>query len=815
MKSMKPTIAFFLLFCSFCFAQNPNDPKFKVSGKIIEKTGKRPLEYATVAFYLQGNPKPVAGGITDSKGDFAIDVPAGTYNIILEFISFLPNEINQRTISSDTNLGTVELSEDATLLNEVTVRAERTTVDIKLDKKVYSVGTDLLVKGGTVSDVLDNIPSVSVDTDGTISLRGNESVRILIDGRPSNAINITEALRNIPADAIDKVEVITNPSARYDSEGGGGLLNIILKKGKNQGLNGVIIANAGDPETYGLSGNLNFRSEEFNLFTTSAYNYRTNPGYSSVETEYLLSDGSTRNFIDEYRDTERINEGFNTNFGMDWFLTKSTTWTNSFNYRRYTGGSLDRVTFDNYDAAGNFTFRELRINDEDSKSEDAEFSTNFVHNFKTDGHKLTIDGAFSINKDLDDSEINNALELTRSDEKQGRNTIQVNYVLPIKKDSQFEAGYKGDFNKLVTDFSVDTLDVASGNYISVLEYTNKLDYREKINAFYTQFGSKINKFSYLAGLRYELSDIDINQIATADFNNKKYNTLAPSVFLTYEFSEENSVSLSYSRRISRPRGRMINPFSNYSSNINIFRGNPDLDPAFSDAFDLGYLKRWRTLTLSTSMYLNKTTDSFQWVRFESGDFVNGTPVILTTPINLATQYRFGFEFTLNYSPYKWWRLNSNFNFFRNETQGDYTYTDFEGIVQTQNFDNEAYSWSTRLNSKVTLPYKIEWQTNLNYNGPQDNAQGRSRGMFGMNLAFSKDILKDQATVAFNIQDVFNSRIRRTETFIPGVLNSYSEMQWRKRSVNLSFTYRFNRKKNERDKQPRRDDGGGGDDEFPG
>lgn len=819
---MKYFFALLLLASSVTLAQRPSGPKVKVTGKIIEKTTQQPLEYATVAFYSGNNPKAVAGGVSDSKGEFSIDVPEGTYNIIFEFISFESTRMDNRRIDGNTNLGTVQLSDAAMQLNEVVVRAERTTVDIKLDKKVYNVGSDLLVKGGTVSDVLDNIPSVSVDSDGSISLRGNENVRILIDGRPSNAINITEALRLIPADAIDKVEVVTNPSARYESEGGGGLLNIILKKGKNQGLNGVIIANAGDPETYGVSANVNYKTKEFNLFTTTAYNHRTNLGRTSVDTEYLNSDNTTRNFINESRRNTRVNDGVNTNFGMEWYLDNSTTWTNSINYRRFSGQNPERVRFDNFDAAENFLFTNFRFNDQQDESEDVEYSTNFIKKFKRDGHQLTIDGAFSLNKDNDVSNINNFLELTANDQKQNRNTIQLNYVLPFGKDSQFEAGYKGDFNTLLTDFSVDTLDVATGTYNSDLRYTNTLEYKEKIHALYTQYGSKIKKFSYLFGVRWEGSDIDINQLATGDFNNKRYGNFFPSAFFTYELKDDSNISLSYSRRISRPRGRQINPFSNYSSNINIFQGNPDLDPAFTDAFDLGYLKRWKKLTLSTSAYLNRTTDAFQFVRLESGDFVTVnvdgqqvlTPVILTTPINLATDYRFGFEFTLNYNPYRWWRLNTNFNFFRNETQGDYTYVDFEGETNTQDFDNVAYSWSARVNSKVTLPYKIDWQTNVNYNAPQTNAQGRVKGFLGVNLAFSKDVLKDKGTIALNVQDVFNSRKRMMETQIPGILNSYSEMQWRLRTVNVSFTYRFNRQKNERDNRPRREDGGG-DEDFGG
>jgi hypothetical protein len=258
---------------------------------------------------------------------------------------------------------------------------------------------------------------------------------------------------------------------------------------------------------------------------------------------------------------------------------------------------------------------------------------------------------------------------------------------------------------------------------------------------------------------------------------------------------------------------LINPFSSYSSNINLFQGNPDLDPSFTDALDLGYLKRWNKLTLNTSLYVNRTTDSFQFVRIESGNFVNGTPVIYTTPINLATEYSTGFEFTLNYSPYKWWKLNSNFNFYRNQTNGDYTYTNAQNILVTQNFDNIAYTWFTRLSSKVNLPYKIDWQTNLNYNGPQSTAQGHVIGIFSANLGFSKDFFKDKGTLALNIQDVFNSRKRKYDLMIPGVVSSYTEMQMRVRQINLSFTYRFNKKKGEKERQPKRDTEGG--EEFQG
>ena len=815
-------IALIVLFLSsiLSFGQQPPmaKAKLKITGKVIEKTSKQALEYATITLRLPNNPKAITGGITNNKGEFSVEAAAGTYDITIEFISFKSTEIKGKTIDSNTNLGTIGLAEDAAQLNEVVVRAEKTTVEIKLDKKVFNVGSDLMVKGGTVSDVLGNIPSVSVDVEGNVSLRGNENVKILIDGRPSNAINIVEALRIIPADAIDKVEVITNPSARYDAEGGGGILNIVLKKGKNLGFNGTFIATGGIPDNNGLSGNVNYKTKKVSLFTTQGYSFRSNPGNMINETTYFNSNNSIRNYIVEPRENDRYGKGYNGNFGVDIALDEKTFWTNTFNYRNNNSDNTDRVFQNYFTSTKQFDYTRNRINKEDSDSENIEYTTNFIKNFKKEGHKFTIDGSISSNDDANTAIVTETgtntsttkLDNTINNQKQDRILIQSDYVLPLGKGSQFEAGYRGDFSKLVTDYQVKNDGIINPNF------TNVLEYKEKVNAIYTQYGFKKNKASVLLGLRYEDSNIEINQLATSDFNTKKYGNLFPSAFFTYELSDKASTSISYSRRIQRPRGRMLNPFSNLSSNINIFVGNPDLDPSMTDAVDFGYIKRWSKLTLSTSLYYNKTTDVFQMARRESGNFVNGTPIIITSPINIATEFRTGFEFTLNYSPYKWWKLNSNFNFFQSDTKGDFVYTNFNNVVVTQRFNNNATSWFSRLTSKITLPSKIDWQTNLMYMGGQTNAQGKVLGNFSANLAFSKDVFKDKGTFSLNVNDVFNGRKRIMETYLPGVLSSRAEMQWRVRQVTLSFTYRFNKSKNEREKQPKKmNEGGGGEMEYQG
>jgi outer membrane receptor for ferrienterochelin and colicins len=786
--------------------------KVNLSGKIIDKETSVPVEFAVITISKSDTKKVVNGGTADATGNFIIELNNGNYDIKFEFPGYKTQEKLNQNISVDTNLGNILLEAESNQIETVVIRGEKTTVDIKLDKKVYNVGQDLMVKGGTVSDVLDNIPSVAVDVEGNISLRGNESVRVLIDGKPSTAINVADALRMLPADAVDKVEVITNPSARYDAEGGGGILNIILKKGKNKGLNGTVIATAGDPRNNGLSANINSKTDTYNLFTTVSFNDRNNPGKTVINQENFLANS----YIEERRFSDRYSKGANVNFGMEVFLNKdkTATWTNSINYRNNGGNTDENVTYRNFNLNRDFINTRFRDNISENDNEAIEYSSNFLKKFKKEGHKLTIDASFSLNKEDEFSNIYGSILETGlfiSDEKttkigrQNRNLIQADYVLPMGKNIQFEAGYRGSYTNSNSDYEVLERINQNDPYTNIPGFTNNFEYIENVSAVYTQLGTKFfNKLSVLGGLRFENTNLEINQLLTNDFNKRNYNNLFPSLFFTYELNDDSSFSLNYSKRISRPRDRFINPFSSYTSNTNLFIGDPKLNPAFTDAFDIGYLRKWDKITFSTSAYYNHTTDSFQIVRKERGDLVNGIPVILNTPFNLGEDNRIGMEVTVNYTLKKWWKLNSNVNYFYNETKGNYQFTDSNNILVNQNFDFKSSTWSARITSKINLPYKIDWQTNANYNAGQKTAQGKTKGIAAMNLAFSKDVLKDKATIAFNVNDVFNSRKRIQDLRLPTV-NSYSEMQWRVRAITVSFTYRFNKLKTDKDPKPKSQD----------
>ena len=807
MNKLLLTILTLGLFVFTAQAQRPQggqaQKEVTITGKVIDEETKEPLEYATIAFFSKKMNKIITGGITDIKGVFSIPVSTGMYDVRIEYIGFKTQTIEGKRITKDENIGDFSLILDAEALGAVEVIAERTTVEIRLDKKIYNVGKDLTVSGGTVSDVLDNVPSVSVDVEGNVALRGNDNVQILINGKPSGLVglNSTDALRQLPAESIEKVEVITSPSARYESEGTAGIINIILRRSKLQGLNGAITLNAGHPTSYGISGNLNYRTGDLNIFNTTGYRYSDSPGSGLSLTEYL----NTGTFVDEFRETERIRKGYNTNFGVEWYINDSASLTTSVVYRDSNNESNTLNEIFQYDSDRVLTGESTRLDPEFQDNKTIQYSTNFTKNFENSG-KFSVEFQY---EDTNEDEISDIIadninsEIVTTLNDQQRLLLQSDFVLPIGENTQFELGYRGSFKDNVTDYTVELLNTDTDEFEINTNLSNILNFKEDINAVYTQYGTKFNKFSFLLGLRLENTRITIDQPTSGDYITKNYTGLFPTVNLNYELSEKENLTLGYSRRLRRPRSRFINPFPSRSSVTSIFTGNPDLDPTYSGTFDLGYINRFGKFVLSTSIYHSHSTNTWNFISFDTGETatVNGqeVPVIQRSPINLATNDRFGYEFNLTYSPSREWRINGDFNFFKSINKGD-----FNGI----NFDNENVSYRARLSNKYTLPGKIDWQTTLSYRGPNETAQSKSKGILFTNMAFSKDVFKDKGSLSVRVSDLFNTGKRQSDTFTD-TYNSYSEFRWRQRSFNLSFTYRFNQKK-----KRQRSGFGGGDEEIP-
>ena len=812
------SLFFCLLAVSWIFSQqSASKIKISITGKIVDANTNQPLEYATVIL-KNAETQKISGGITDEKGIFNIKTPKGTYAISAEYISFKSKKYPRQNITKNLDLGTIKLSEDTASLNEVVIIAEKTTVDIRLDKKVFNIGKDLSIRGGNASDVLGNVPSVQVDIEGTVSLRGNENVTILIDGRPSALVgmNGAEALRQIPAEAIEKIEVITSPSARYDAEGTAGILNIILRKNKLTGFNGSLQLDLGMPERIGTAFNANWRTEKWNLFTNTGFRYNTTPGSSYSDVDYLQPSATNASVI-EKRKFGRLGRSLFTSFGAEYYLTKNSSIIGNIVFNSGNDDDINTNDIVRFNVNGGINEATFRTENESEEEKRIQYTLDYVNNFDNGGKKLSINLQYSteIEDALNDitevdTQVNvlNDLEQVNENQDENRALLQIDYVYPMGEDIQYEVGYRGNYRDIFNSFYLaERQDFENnGPLVPDVGLNNSFNYEEYVNAAYVQYGQKFSKISLLAGLRYEYTSIEITQQTITTKDKRRYGNLFPTVNLGFEFKDGENITLGYNRRIRRPRGRSLNPFPSRSSESNLYSGNVALNPVITDAVDLGYLKRWDKFTLSTSVYYNRSEDNWERIQEDTGEITdNGDPVTNRFPINLSTEERIGVEFTLNFRPFKVWNINSDFNLFNVTSNGDYTNPMTNA---TQNFDFENTAFFIRLNQKITLPAKIDLQINTNYRGPKQNVQTKSEGVSSMNLAASKDLFNERASLSLNFSDVFNSSISQRTTNLPGFLEQYSEFQWREPQIRVSFVYRFNQKK-KRETGGRNNSGGEG------
>ena len=811
------TFFLFLFSISFIFSQQQekNKNEIIIQGTVIDGNTKQPLEYATVILKNKET-SLLSGGLTDFNGNFKIATPQATYEVSVKYISFKSKIFPVEEININKKFGIIALYENTNSLNEIVIVAEKTTVDIRLDKKIFNIGKDLSIRGGNASDVLGNVPSVQVDVEGNVSLRGNENVTILIDGRPSALVgmNGADALRQIPAEAIEKVEVITSPSARYDAEGTAGILNIILRKNKLVGFNGSLQLDLGIPERVGTAFNANWRTEKWNFFTNTGFRYNATPGNAFSDSDFLSSTAQNARVL-ESRKFGRLSRSLFTSFGAEYYLTPNSSVIGNIVFNSGNDDDVNTNDIKRFNSEGVINEATFRTESEGEDENRMQYTVDYVNNFNKNGRKLSISSQYSteaenvLNNITEvDTSLNllNDLEQVIEDQDENSGLFQVDYVHPVGEDIQYEAGYRGNYRNIFNSFFLaERQDFENnGPLIPDAGLNNSFNYEEFVNAAYFQYGQKFNKISLLAGVRYEYTSIEIAQQTATTKNNRSYGNLFPTVNLGFEFKDGENITLGYNRRIRRPRGRSLNPFPSRSSESNMYSGNVALNPVITDALDLGYLKRWDKFTLSTSLYYNISTDNWERIQEETGMLTdNGDPITRRFPINLSTEERVGLELTLNYRPIKAWNINSDFNLYNVTSAGDY-----KSLTTnvTQNFDFENTSFFIRLNQKISLPGKTDVQINTNYRGPSQNAQTKSKGVFSMNLAASRDLFDESASLSLNFSDVFNSSISQRTTILPNFLEQYSEFQWRDPQIRISFVYRFNQKK-ERERKGSGTDGG--------
>ena len=821
----------FLLLTSFSLFSQQNsggnfqgyaNMNFKVSGLVIDSETSEPLEYATISLKAKNNPDKVFGGITDENGKFSVDVNPGMYDLTIDYISFISYSNQNLLVRGNTDIGNIPLDLDVSVLDEVEVRAERTQVEIRLDKKIYNVGQDITVKGGNVSDVLANIPSIDVDFDGNISLRGNSNVRILINGKPSGLVGLSgpQGLRSLPSESIEKVEVVTSPSARYSAEGTAGILNIILKKQNLLGFNGNFNVNLGIPKNEGINGTLNVRNEKLNLFGTVNLSNSENSGTFFSETNYTRQDLT----IEETNDSDYENKNIFFNLGSEYYFDDNTSLTISGFYKKGDDSSF-LTNLVNDISRGSISSTNNRLRDETEMDESFEYALDFYKDYDRDGQTLSARISYEESEDdgIEDIEdfstfplvSESIFEKVSNIDFQKRLLGQVDFIYPIDKNTEFEFGYRGNFLERETDYDVSFL--SGSDFISDPGLSNVFNYKESVNSVYTQFGKKFDKLSALFGLRYENSRQEIDQRTTNQFEIKKYSDLFPTLNLAYEFSGQESLTFGYSKRVRRPRGWNINPFPRRNSVTSFRRGNPFLDPTFTTALEVDYLKRFDKFTLNTSIFYRQSDGNIENITEETGEIVDliigsdpnspllQVPVLESYPINLSTNKRIGSELSLTYTPSRSVRLNASFTINSSSIRGQY---------EDQNFDSDDTNWSTRFNGFIRLPKNYSLQFFGFVRGPSESAFSTREAFGFVTGAIQKSILDKKGTLSLKFSDLFNTSQWKYESFRDSFYRK-GEGRWREPTYVLTFSYIFNDNKyKQRRKNIRRDRGdsdqGGGD-----
>ncbi|MCR9155446.1 MAG: TonB-dependent receptor [Bacteroidetes bacterium] len=777
--------------------------KAQLKGKVVDANNE-PLPMVNLVLLQDGS--LVQGSAADTEGRFSLKLNPGKYQLALSFVGMQNDTIAVEMPSSAyLDLGAIKMRGGSEVIAEVQVMAKAKMMEFEQDKRVFNVGQDLTSVGSNASELLNNLPSVSVGVEGEVSLRGSSNVRILINGKPSGLIGSdpASALRQLQGSSIEKIEVITNPSARYDAEGEAGIINIVLKKQDQKGFNGSFDLSGGYPELFGAGASMNYRRNKLNLFSNISYRQNRSPGGGVSDQKFFLPDTSYSFLRD--RNQNRGGQDLNLRFGADYYITESQSITGSFIYSPSRSKNYVDLNFRDLDANGEEVREVNRFDDETEISSEIEADINWQKTFGGNkDHKWTADFRYSLEDENENSQIRQDtsgipgvfLQEVSNVEYQRRTLFQTDYVHPLGEKRSYEMGARLTLREIENDYKLsDQAD--DGTFIPDPDFNSRFLFEENVYALYgiynDAFGSKI---TYQVGLRAELTDLT-TEVGNGDsINPRSYANLFPSAFFTYSFSPLSDLQLSYSRRISRPGFRTLAPFFGFSDNRNFYSGNPNVNPEFTDSYEAGYVRYFEKGSLYSGLYYRHRTGVIE--RITVVEERDGQEFSRFLPINLAVQDAYGLEFNFQYNVAEWYEINANLNLF---------YTQTVGSFQGQDFGAENQSSSGRLVNRIKF-WKSDLQVSFNMRGASQNAQSRRLGMYTMDLAWSKDFLDGNATVTLSVRDLFNTRVRRyyTNGAIAGggFFDTYGTFQWRERQITLNLSYRLNQRKS----RPSR--GGGGD-----
>lgn len=817
MRNRSLSLLFPFIFSLFTFSsiqaqEQATSGQGKVSGTVQDQETKAPLGFANVVLLTVRDSSLVTGATSDIEGKFELGrVPQGSFILRISSVGyptkFIPN-INILASENHVRLGAIPVKGGATQLKEVQIVTERPIVEYELDKKVVNVERDIAAQSGTVAEVMQNVPSVTVDVDGNVSLRGSSNVTILVDGKRSSLANLS--LDQIPANLIENIEIITNPSSKYDPEGTSGVINLVLKKDKKPGFHGSATLNAGTYENYNTSLNLNYRYFKWSINGGYDFRHRTRPGWNSSSTTYF---GDTLSYLEQNGERDNLDISHNFRLGADYFLTPKRTLSVSALYRTDDEEGSNSIFYRFLNEDRQLTSSRNRRTEDTEEGYNVDLTMGYRQVFERKGQELTADLIFTDNVDEEKS-LFTEYELTSSalaqiqntitDDKNRRFVAQADYAYPISENSRFETGFRSSLQRLDEDSRFFDFDNKSNQFVYNDTISNHFVYDEHVHALYGIYNNKHKRISYQLGLRAEQTLTTSDQRTSNEVFKNDYFSLFPSLFVTHDINKDNKVQFSYSRRINRPRSRFLNPFVDLSDKYNVDYGNPELMPEFINSLELGYLRYWGSSSLNISTFYRHTTDQIQRLRTSSNvTDENGETFIRTetTFINLSDGTSYGVELAATHEPTKWWRLNGGITGFQtelNDTQGD------------TELSNSQLSWNAKINSTMTVWKNMDIQLSGNYRSPMASIQGRIKEMYSADLGIKKDVLKKKGTILFRVSDIFDTREFNFLSYSDN-FRTESNNKRQSRIFYIGFTYRLNSENSGRER--RRVEQNGGDEDF--
>jgi len=780
-------------------AARPNNPADgHVSGKVIDGTNAEPVAFATVALIKKADNQIVKAIQTDIQGSFKLDnVAYGRYLLRITFVGYatiikdsIAVNANHKTIS----FGVLKMrAGKSSLLNEVSVRSKKSSIQLGIDRKVFSVDQSLVSEGGSATDLLANVPSVQVDVDGNVNLRGSSNVRILIDGKPSLIAGgtVTDILQSIPASAIETIELITNPSSKYDPEGQSGIINIVLKKNTSLGFTGTASASVGTLNAFNSNISLAYQHKKVNIYGNYSHrqNNRSANGYSYRTRDVFQTDLA----VPQQYNQNSLNTGGNTGnqikAGIDYNLAQKTTVSFSSNINFRDNNRIQNSTTTGINSQNVLVQNQLTNNDADNRGNNHDFNVDFSQKFKKPKEELTANFALAKGNENNVDNLNTE-QYTYSplssytDNKQynvnlgnSRNwNLQADYTDPIGKDGKLELGYRTTLSRADNNFAADVYDFSTNQFVYDPTISTRFIYDEKIHAVYSNYQQQFGKFGVQVGARFEKTVINTNLVNFDTSHVQNYFRVYPSVFLSEKLSEDQTLQLSYSRRINRPRDRQIIPFLDRSDPLSYRIGNADLKPEDVHSFELSYAKYWKSTTLTSSIYYRRTNDIIQFVR----GVYDSTGITITRFANFSYGTAAGFEFIARTDITNKWNITSNLNLYQNTLKGNSSL----GVS-----DNSGFAWNGNLTSNITLPYSLSLQVRGDYQAPQAIAQGKSKANAGMDAALRYDFYKHKASLSLNGRDLFDTRKFGYITD-DGTYQTNANRRFQSRMFLMTLSYRF-------------------------